>query len=97
MLYQLSSGKVISISIEDYLSMTDETEQILIAQNAGHSIHAPFFDSAISKKVKRFSEIEADNEIVDLPLDYDSDSDELDNSEKIDINNIPDEDGITDL
>ena len=49
MQYQLSTGKVIYITIEQYLSMTDHDIQYLISTNAGETIHNPFTRSALDE------------------------------------------------
>jgi len=92
MYYQLPSGKTIKISIEDYLNMTDEMEQILISQNVGDSLSL-WHDSAIKPhKNTKFKDDDDDEEIIDL--DYDIENEELKSEQDIDINNIPDEDSF---
>ena len=49
MQYQLPTGRVIYITIEQYLSMTDHDIQYLISTNAGESIHNPFTSSALDE------------------------------------------------
>ena len=49
MQYQLPTGRVIYITIEQYLSMTDNDIQYLISTNAGESIHNPFTRSALDE------------------------------------------------
>jgi len=49
MLYQLPTGKVIEISTEQYLQMTDEDFEYLIAYNYGDNQEDPWFGSVISK------------------------------------------------
>jgi len=46
MQYQLPSGKVINISVEQYLTLTDEEIQYLISIEYGEHINIPFTDSA---------------------------------------------------
>lgn len=50
MQYQLPNGKVINLSIEEYLSLTDEDVQFLIAYNYGDTIIDPFLGSTIYSK-----------------------------------------------
>lgn len=50
--YQLPNGKVIYISIEEYLSLTDEDIQHLIALDYGDVITNPFSGSAVDTKKK---------------------------------------------
>lgn len=67
MLYQLQNGKVIQLSIEEYLAMTDSDIQYLISIDFGEHIIDPFLGSAVEKNSK--------NKYIDtdfLPLeDYD--------------------------
>jgi hypothetical protein len=48
MIYQLPNGKVIEITIEQFLRMTDEDMQYMIANNFGEEINNPFFDSVLN-------------------------------------------------
>lgn len=50
--YQLPNGKVIYISIEEYLSLTDADIQYLIALDYGEVITDPFSGSAVDTKEK---------------------------------------------
>jgi hypothetical protein len=43
MLYQLPTGKVIEMSIDQYLDLSDEDLEYLIAYNKGDHIEDPFF------------------------------------------------------
>jgi len=52
MQYQLPTGKVINISIEEYLNMTDADIQYYIASNAGDDMNNPFTGSVLSNNVK---------------------------------------------
>ena len=49
MLYQLPTGKVIEISTEQFIDMTDEELEYLIAYNYGDSLENPWFGSVLSK------------------------------------------------
>lgn len=49
MLYQLPNGRVINITIEQYLSMSDSEIQYLLCSNAGESINNPFTSSALDE------------------------------------------------
>lgn len=51
MLYNLPTGKVIELSVEQYLELTDEELEYLISINYGESIENPFFGSILSKPV----------------------------------------------
>jgi hypothetical protein len=50
MIYQLTSGKVIEISIEQYLQMTDEDIEYFIAYEVGEFYENPFSNSALNDK-----------------------------------------------
>jgi hypothetical protein len=48
MLYQLRNGKVIEMSVEQYLDYTDDDLQYLMCLNAGDVVEDPFFGSSIN-------------------------------------------------
>lgn len=52
MLYQLPNGKVINISIDQFLDMTDQDIQYLMSINGGDYCPNPFADSACIDNVK---------------------------------------------
>ena len=52
MIYQLPNGKVIHLSIEEYLSLTEEDIQYLISLDYGEHIRDPFSGSAVKKNSK---------------------------------------------
>jgi len=67
MLYQLPTGKVIEISVEQYLELTDEEVEYLIAYNYGDVMENPWFGSILSKNPPSFTVIdEVIIEITDL-------------------------------
>ena len=85
MLYQLSNGKVIYLTIEQYLDLTDLDIQYLIAMDAGDYASNPFHDSTLNNKIIEkeydFSYISDDeNEINDII------SDDLSIDDIIDLN-----------
>lgn len=59
--YQLPNGKVIYISVEEYLAMTDEDIQYFIASDYGDTIINPFSGSAVDTKKKPSKEPEEEN------------------------------------
>lgn len=68
MLYQLPNGKVIEISTEQYLEMSDEELEYLIAYNYGETLENPWFGSVLSKKDNSVSEPPPDmNDLIDIP------------------------------
>ena len=72
MLYQLPNGKTINLSIEEYLSLTDQDIQDLMALNFGDYASSPWVDSAIKKPRK-----EKKSKDIDKSIDYTEDSDEI--------------------
>lgn len=82
MLYQLPNGKVIEISTEQFVEMTDEELEYLIAYNYGEVQENPWFGSVLSKQ----SVIE-DDLISELPIELPDvkDNDKL-NSLDVDFN-----------
>jgi len=71
MLYQLPDGRVINLSVEDYLSMSDQELQNLAGLNIGRYATSPWDGSAIKNKKK----IGEDN--IDKGIDYTEESDEI--------------------
>lgn len=52
MYFQLPNGRVIYLTIEQYLDLTDEDIQYFMAQDAGEHIINPFSDSAVIQNTK---------------------------------------------
>lgn len=93
MLYQLPNGKVVNISVDDYLNLTDEDIQALVALNFGEYATSYWFGSCINQT-------EAPEKLMkDVSmLSFEEQDEYLDNLSNVDINNIPDEDiNFTDL
>lgn len=68
MLYQLPNGKVIEISTEQYLEMSDEELEYLIAYNYGETLENPWFGSVLSKKDNTVSDSPKElDELTDIP------------------------------
>ncbi len=67
MYYQLSSGKVIQITLEQYLEMTDEDIQYMVSINYGDYIVNPFYGSATKSSKKKKVE---DPEDIDTRIDF---------------------------
>lgn len=70
-IYQLPNGKVIDISVEEFLDLTDLDIQFLMSINAGDYAPSPWYKSSVSKKFKS-----DDEEEVDTSLDYQPELDE---------------------
>lgn len=85
MLYQLVSGKVIYLSLEEYLSLSDrELHEIA---NSGYG-EEPSYKSHFHKKTsaKKDPVVHKQQE-----LDYTPESDETDLNGPVDFNNLPEE------
>ena len=76
--YQLPNGKVIFLTIEQYLDLTDEDEQYLMSLDAGEYAANPFTDSAVVENTKEkyydfdyLPDDESDDDIIsdDTPFD----------------------------
>ena len=82
MLYQLPNGKVIEISTEQYLDMTDEELEYLIAYNYGDVQEDPWFGSVLLKQEKEddiviedvpeITDLSQNDKLLDLDIDYDN-------------------------
>jgi len=77
LLYQLPTGKVVEMSIEQYLALTDEDIQYLISINYGEHISSPWYDSSVKKVPNnhKYREI-PDKEVHDTSIDYVFEDDE---------------------
>jgi hypothetical protein len=53
MYYQLPNGKVVTITIEEYLELTDLDVQFLMSVDYGEFIVDPFTGSAVEKNSKK--------------------------------------------
>ena len=49
MLYQLPNGRTIEMSVEQYLDMTDDDFEYLMAHNFGDELEDPWFGSVLTK------------------------------------------------
>lgn len=80
MIYQLPNGKVIEISIEQYIELSDEELEYLIAYNYGETLEDPWFGSALSKGEEEKPEIlEIRLDLTDTPNDEKLDDLDIDN------------------
>ena len=88
MLYQLPNGKVINISIDQYLSMTDLDIQYLVSVGGGEYCANPFTESACIDNTKEKSydfEFLPNDEIDDIPDDSMPFDDIIDLTDNLDI------------
>lgn len=74
-MYQLKTGKVIYLSVEEYLGMSDQDLQDLEASNLGDYTPSPWTGSAIKKEHKP-----KEQKDIDKSIDYREDSDEVEPS-----------------
>jgi len=88
MLYQLPNGKVINISIDQYLNMTDLDIQYLISVSGGEYCANPFTESACIDNAKEKSydfEFLPNDEIDDIADDSIPFDDIIDLTDNLDI------------
>ena len=84
MLYQLPNGKVLFLSVEEYLSMSDEELDQLASSGYGEYISPNInFSSKGGKANNKESNVDPS-----IGLDYTPDNDETDTTGPIDLNNI---------
>jgi hypothetical protein len=91
MLYQLPNGRVINITVEQYLSMSDSDIQHLLCANAGEAIHNPFTSSALdensTEKQKEYDfsyHVDDDAEVKEISIE-DLTQDDIDLLDSLDI------------
>lgn len=81
MLYQLPCGKIIHITVEEYLNLSDSDLQELNGMNIGDYPTSYWHDSAIKKDRKTTTKKE-------ISLDYDEDSEEVNLTVTISISSL---------
>ena len=74
MLYQLPNGKVIHLTIEEFLDLTDQDIQYLVSIDFGEHIRDPFTGSAVEKNTReKYIDTEflpmEDYDLNDIPSD----------------------------
>lgn len=89
-IFQLPSGKIVYLSVDDILNMTDEDEQFLHGADIGDFPSGPFHGSALHSRRSRKQQDYYNKE----GLDYNEDSEDIQIDEKIDLNSLPDEDTL---
>jgi hypothetical protein len=88
MLYQLPNGKVISITIEEYLDLTDLDVQYMMSMNYGEHVTDPFYASAVEtteKKTYNFEYVSHDDELDNIADDSVPFDDIIDLTEDLDV------------
>lgn len=71
MLYQLPNGKVITLTVEEYLDLTDTDIQYLVSLDAGEGSVSPWHQSAIRSS----RHVNLDD--IDTSIDYEYEDDEV--------------------
>lgn len=86
MLYQLPNGRVIYLTIEEFLALNDNEFNNVIQSNVGDDAPTKHFFGSYDKE-KEDEPIEE----IDYSIDFNFDEDEPSVNAPFDINNIPDE------
>ncbi len=79
------------MSLEAYLSLTDEDVQYLISTGTGDSPNNPFHGSATKRSGSNSNE---DKELHDNSVDYETEDDEIKVDQPINLDNLPDQDTL---
>jgi hypothetical protein len=88
MLYQLPNGKVIYLTIDQFLDLTDDDIQYLMSLDAGDHALNPFTDSAVLENTKeKYYDFDylPDDEADDKPCDDTPFDDIIDLTDNLDI------------
>lgn len=72
MLVQLTNGRTVYMTIDEYLNLTHDEEQYLISINYGEVVTNPFFSQFSGRRSE--PEIDIDEEDDNPELDYGEDS-----------------------
>jgi hypothetical protein len=88
MIFQLPTGAIVHISLEQYLDLTHEDIQYLISIGNSASPNNPFHNSELSKPTSVRDDLM--QEMHDTTIDYDRDVED-DCPERTDINNLPED------
>lgn len=90
MIYQLPNGKVIHLTVEEYLDLSDQDIQYLMGINAGDYSPSPFYESAIRNKAKKDPDEDIDKSIDYIPEDEDKSHGDNLPSDDIILDDFPD-------
>lgn len=71
MLYQLPNGKVVQMTVEEYLTLTDLDISYLLSINCGEYASDPFSGSVIVNQPKNTDEEEEEDEETETETYYD--------------------------
>ena len=90
MIYQLPTGKIVYMSLQTYLDLTEEDIQYLVSTGTGASPNNPFHGTAM-KPTRATND---DEETHDHSLDYQPESEEVEVEHAVDLDNLPDPDTV---
>jgi hypothetical protein len=90
MIYQLPNGKVIQLTVDQYLDLTDEDIQYLMSVNYGDHATSPWMGSVLQKKPKINPEDHVDKSIDFFPEDPDMSHGDNPGEEEILMDELPD-------
>lgn len=90
MIYQLPNGKVIQLTVEQYLDLTDEDIQYLMSINYGDHATSPWLGSVLQKKRQVMPEDHVDKSIDYSPEDPDLSHGDNPGEEEIFLDEFPD-------
>ena len=90
MIYQLPNGKIIHLSVEEFLDLSDHDIQYLMSVNAGDHAPSPFYGSAIKNAGARDSSPEFKNDLDYDPEDDDKSHGDNPNTDEILLDEFPD-------
>lgn len=95
MLYQLPTGKVISLTIDEYLNLTDQDIQFLVSVNAGEYANSPWVGSSIKHNSSNKDYITSDIDYTDPDEDKSHGDNPGSNDVPLDdIEDMPDPDSL---
>lgn len=74
MIYQLPNGKIIRITLEEYLDLSDEEITYLVSLDCGESAANPWLGSSLPYNPKRFEieDYEESSEVGDASFPFDA-------------------------
>jgi len=90
MIYQLPNGKVIHLSVEEYLDLTDHDIQYLMSVNAGDHVSSPFYGSSIKTAGGKAPSSDYDKDIDYSPEDDDKSHGDNPGADEILLDEFPD-------
>lgn len=94
MQYQLPNGKVVQMTVDQFLDLTDEDIQYLMSINFGEYINSPWVGSVLAKRRPKKEESDIDPGIDYSPEDEDKSHGDNPASDEIlldDCHDIPDD------